>query len=279
MAVVVIPRYFNPTLVVTSLGTIATFRNGQGLAMEFRIERSIKSTPDTCGLSICNMDPIRAVGMGAIFSQLGVSQVTVAGGYELVVAGMFLGDVRRFRSARRSGPDVWTDIDADDSGDAFSDVPIRVSTFQMTAAEMIGVAATAMGVVQSPSVAEVIATGDYTRQGPFGCVMTGHARDLLDAACRRLGCRWWLRDKQLFLARLGLADKTRPAVLITPSAVVGDVSIGGSGELSVPMMFDPNVVPGGQVSYLGSLFRVEHVVHSGGTRGSLWVSEIEGRVL
>jgi hypothetical protein len=279
MVAIVIPRYFNPTLIVSAIGVSIRFVNGAGLAMNFRVERSVTSTPDSCSVNVCNMEPTRAVAMNAAFSALGVSAFTVQGGYDVIAGGLFLGDVRRFTSARRDGADVWTDITGDDSGDAYSDVLLRVSNVAMTAAQMIAVAATAMGLVQAPSVAEVLARSDYTKQGPYTAVMVGKAHELIDAACRRIKCRWFIRDKQIHLVSLGLASSASQAVLITPQSIVGDASVGGSGTVSVPVLFDPNIVPGGQVSYLGALARVERVVHQGQTRGGLWTSQVEGRFL
>lgn len=285
MVVALFPRYFNPTLVVTMPGLVVTFANGRGLQIAFRIDRSMLGTPDSCDVAIANLEPTNAKLANTAFATLGISTLSIAGGYDGITAGMFVGDVRSFRSAHRVGVDVWTECKADDGGDAYSETLLRISTYQMTAAEMIAIAATAMGLVQGPSVAPVLATSDYTRVGPFSFVMVGKAHELLDAACRRIGARWWIRDKQLHLARLGQPDRTRPAVLIGPESITGEVAIGGSGEIEIPCMFDPNIVPGGQVAYRPAavspptLARVERVVHTGQTRGALWSSQVTGRLL
>lgn len=279
MIPVVIPRYFNPTLVVGLLGVSVRFANGQGLQVSFRIERTMLSTPDSCSVSICGLDPVRAIAMGALFTSTGLSPLVVLGGYDGIGAGLFAGDVRSFSSARRAGPDLWTDVIADDAGDAYADVPLRVSTVAMTAAQMIAVAATAMQLGQAPSVAEVLSRSDYTKQGPYTAVMVGKAHELIDAACRRIKARWWVRDKQIHLASLGLPSQASKAVLLTPQTVVGEPAFKGSGQISLPTLFDPNIVPGGQVSYLGTLFRVERVVHTGQTRGGLWTSAVEGNAV
>ncbi len=278
-AVIPIARYYNPTIEVSMVGTLVRSANGQGLAITFSVERTLTSTPDTCRVNVCGLDPVRAAAMGAVFQATGKSPLLLRFGYDLVTGGLFAGDVRKFVSQRRSNADVWTDADADDGGDGYSSVVLRISNVGMTAQNMIEVAAAAMGLIVSPAALETIAATDVGKQGPYTSVMTAAAHELIDAACRRLRCRWWIRDGQVFLAALGQPDRTRPAVLVTPQTLVGDVATGGSGEIAMPVMLDPNIVPGGQVSYLTTLFRVEKVVHSGGSRGVLCTSAIEGRAL
>lgn len=280
MAVLIpIARYFNPSIEASMVGISALFTNGEGLTIDFQVERSITSTPDSCRVSICGLDPVRAQAMGALFQATGTSKLSMRFGYDGVLGGLFVGDVRRFVSQRRSGTDVWTDAEADDGGQSYDSVVVRISNVGMTAQQMIELAALYMGLTVSPQAYQVIASSDATKQGPYTAVMTAAAHDLLDAAARRLGCRWWVRDTQIFLASFGQPDTTRPAIVVFPDTLVGDVATGGSGEMSFPVMLDPNIVPGGQVSYQGTRIRVDRVIHSGASRGKLCTSAVEGRAL
>lgn len=276
-----IVRYFNPRLELTMVGVVVRFENGRGLQVNFNIERSLSTTPDACHISVINLDPVRALAMGATFQALGAAQLQLRAGYDAVLVGVFAGDVRTFVSQRRLGSDVATEVEADDGGGTYTDAIIRpaISNVGQTAEQSIQIAATYMGLIVSPQATQVIAATEPGKAGPYTAVATGKASELMDAACRRIGCRWYVRDAQLFLLRLGAPDSSRPAVLVTDRSLVGDVATGGSGEVSMPVMFDPNIVPGGQVSYRTTAFRVERVVHSGSTRGTLWVSRVEGRAL
>lgn len=281
VALVPIARYYNPSIEVSMVGISSLFTNGEGLTMSFEVERTLTSTPDTCKVSICGLDPVRAQAMGALFLATGTSKISVRFGYDGILGGLFVGDVRDFVSQRRAGDDVWTDATADDGGQSYSDAVIRPpqSNVAQTAEQTIRIAAAYMELIVSPQAEAVIAATEPGPAGPYTSVFSGKASELMDAVCRRINCRWWIRDTQLFLTRLGAPDSTRPAVLVFPQVLVGDVSTGGSGEIALPMFCDPNVVPGGQVSYLGTRFRVERVVHSGASRNALCVSMVNGRAL
>lgn len=287
MAATIIPiaRYFNPTLILaiglTSITTIK-FLNGAGLAVEFNVTRTLTNTPDSCSVKIAGLDPLRAELMGANFRATGKSKLNLRLGYDGVTAGVFAGDVRKFVSQRRAGADTWTDADADDGGDAVANARLPDAlkcSAKLTAENMVDIAAGVMELIVPPQTYAVIRSTNVQAQGEYTCVATSMATDLLDAAARRVKCRWWIRDGQLFFTQLGLADKSRPAIQITPQTLVGDIGSGGVGMQTLPVMFDPNIVQGGQVAYLGTLFRVEQVVHSGSTRGGLWTSVVEGRAL
>ena len=282
MTLIPIVRYFSPTLIVNVVGTVVTFRDGNGLNMKFTVRRSIATTPDSCMVEIEGLDPIRARLMNTVFSELGVgAKMIVQGGYETGVGGLFTGDLRDFRTEIRRGPESWTQATADDGGDAISDTIVPVpSTAGLTAQNMADLASAAMGLVQSPSVAATIAASNPLAQGPYSATGVRTARDLLDAVARRCKCRWWVRDSQLFLGARGIADPSRPAILLTDATIVQPVSESGSGSVRVGCFFDPNIVPGGQVAYRATRIRVESVVHSGETRGGqVWTSQIVGRTL
>lgn len=279
--IVPIRRYFSPSLLVDILGFPVEFRGGQGLAMRFRVTRSMSASPDTGEVEIIGLDPKVQEKMGALYTARETGQLVIRGGYESALAGVFRGDLRSLKTNDPRGADILTIAVADDGGEAVAEVPLRISNAGMTSAQMIEVAAAALELIVHPSAATVLAEASVLQQSPFTAVVTGHAVDLLDAACRRLRCRWWTRDGQLFLlTRRGVVDKARPAVEISEKARIANPSMLGGGLYGVPTMFDPNIVPGSQVVVDGKFLRVETVVHSGLTRGSdVWRSEVVGRIL
>lgn len=286
-----VPRYYDPALTATVGPTTVIFAKGQGLQMSFSVERSITPTPDTARVSIANLDTARTGAMLALFAAAGplsLQQLRLQGGYSGALTGFFGGDLRKFTSARVSGSDIYTDVLADDGGNAVADVVIPTHARSTLARNPTDLAGTALALINSsgksapitlaPSAAEILAAGDQSRSY-YQAVTIGKVTDLLDEMARRLYCRWRIRDQQLHLSSLYQADKNRPALVLLPEIITGEISFGGSGELEVSLLFDPNLVPGGQVVYLNSAFRVDHVVHSGSTRGGLWTSTIRGKAL
>lgn len=287
-----IPRYYNPSLSVSLLGQTVLFRDGLGLDVKFRIQRTTQAVPDTCAVEIEGIALERRLAMGALFSTVGSTEAIVLGGYDGVQAGMFRGTLREFRSTVRSGAATKTTFRADDGGDAIADanLPSKVkSTIGLTPQNAIDLAVAALSayetlagrapIVAHPSVAAIVAASDPSRTTPYTAVHVGSAKDLLDKTCRRIRARWWIRDGQLFLGRRGFVDASRPAVLVTPQTLIAEPAIEGSGLQTLQVFFDPNIVPGSQVVYLGSHLRVEAVVHQGRTRGEVWSSTITGRSL
>ncbi|MEC9048881.1 MAG: hypothetical protein VYA51_12795 [Planctomycetota bacterium] len=279
--------------VVSIVGQILTFQNGEGLNMKISIERSLNPEPDECKLSIEGLDPFRARLMGQVFRETRVGQaVTVQLGYDVIPVAAFSGLLETFDDNVPQGPALWTHATAGDAADIFDDVklpPGLSSNVGLTPLEQINIAMAAMGILPGPSVAPVVAGASPLAQGPFSASGVRRASDLLDAACLTLRCRWWVRDRQLHLARNGLPDPSRLAVIIAPMQpgprmpgvpLVAPPSFGGGGIMNCTTFMDPTIVPGGQVSYQGGLFRVEHVIHSAETRStSPWTSSIVGRAL
>lgn len=281
VAFVPVVRYFNWALAVTILGAPFVFLNGEGLNMSFRVRRSVSADPDEAEVGVEGVEPIAARALNRVFSELGVGPLLVQGGYDAVLGGLFAGDLRSLTAPVQRGPALWVLAAGDDAGDRIADalVPIN-TTLGLTAGQMVTIAAAALGVAPGPTVAAVLATARPDAVLPFSAAGVRKASDLLDAACRRIGCRWWVRDLQLHLGRRGLVDPTRPAIILTEQNITAPLAEDGSGVVRVPAFFDPNMVPGSQVIYLGTAFKIESVTHSGETRGTrIWTSEIEARAL
>lgn len=286
-------RYYNPIAIVTVVGQAITFVNGEGLNMKIDIERTLAPEPDQCRLAIEGLDPFRARLMGQVFRETRIGQgVTVQLGYDAVPIFAFSGVLESFTDSTRRGEALWTLATAGDGADAFDDValpPALNSNVGLTPQQQIDIAIAALGIAPGPSVPIVVAGANPLAQGPFSASGVRRATDLLDAACLTLRCRWWIRDRQLHMARKGLPDPTRPAIIIAPQQpgprlpgvpLVEPVTFGGGGIMHAATFLEPNMVPGGQVSYQGGLFRIEHVVHSAETRSSTpWISRIVGRAL
>lgn len=277
-APIAIPRYFAPELEASILQTSV-----RGLTMRFAVRRSMAVEPDTCELSIAGLASARLQAMAALFNTLGTSTLQLRGGYSGALAGIFTGDVRSFRGPVREGGDTWAHIMADDGGDAISNTIVRIpspaaSTLGLTAQQMIEVAAAAMSLTLDPSVAAVVSASDPTTQGPYTAVQTSRAVDLLDAACRRIRARWWVRDGKILLGRKGVVPAK--ATRIPNGAVIQEPATAGSGLMRAVVFFDPNLVPGGQAVIGTQAFRIESAAHAGETNSAqVWTSDIVGRAL
>jgi len=286
-------RYYNPTAEITIVGNRVNFADGLGLNVKCTIERSFESEPDRCSVAIEGLDPVRARLMGQIFRELPdspVNTMTVAIGYDAIAVPAFTGRLESFTDSTQVGPETWTYATAGDGADAYdTDKIVEAKATQAPVATQVRYAIAVLGLVEGPSVTPVINSVDPAAQGPFNQSGARTAADLLDNACRTLRCRWYIRDGMVHLVRQGLPDPSARAVVIAPqqpgprfpgAPLVEPVTFGGGGIMKCATFLDPGIVPGGQVSYQGGMFRVEHVVHSFETRGAApWVSRIVGRSL
>jgi len=286
-------RYYNPIAVLTVVGQVVTFADGEGLNFRFSVSRSMDPLPDRLEFGIEGLDPIRARAMGEAFkrSDLPLGRaVTLQLGYDAVPISAFTGLLETFVDQIPRGPALWAVGTAGDGADAYeTDKIVSAKSGFAPLQTQLDEAAAVLGVLVHPSAQAVVGGVNPSAQGPFSASGVRTAADVLDNVARTCRARWWIRDGQLFMARNGLPVPGAPAVVIAPmqpgprfpgAPLVEPVTIGAGGELRATTFLDPLIVPGGQVSYQGGIFRVDAVVHSGETRSAApWTSRIVGRAL
>lgn len=285
-------RIYKPSAILTLSGQVITSIAIPGVAtlrVQFQIQRTMTPSPDTATATVWGLDPIRATAMRALFAELGRDKLTIASGYDGITSHIFAGDVRSIRRVQ-SGGDVGLVVTADDAGDALADATISLSTAGLTAQNLIDYALLALAaagapVVAHPSVAAAVglATPSST-VSLFSSVHVGKVSDLLTEAARVLGCRWWIRDNQLFMAARGLPTDGM-GVFLPRTHWLSEPADDGSGLVRMSTFLDPNIVPGRQVSIQGRLsplgiepMRVESAAYTADSEGSSpWSVEVACR--
>lgn len=311
------PRYFHPSVSVAiagqSFGDVVSGTNTEAIGgyaprIAFRITRSMQPVPDTANIDIYGLAPERREAMTTVFQTAGRSGAQILAGYEGIQSVVFTGFVRSMRSGLGlADGDIVTRVIADDAGDVIRDAEIDLPPFALRAVNvstMIQIALEAMNrkaieslplflaissptIVEHPSVQQVIASKSAIALIDFREDTAGSAASLLDKAARMLGCRWYIRDGQLFFAQLGLVNDPGIAVALPPEVWLAEPDDDGSGIIRVPVLFDPNLQPGRAVAIVGRLLpgvpepcRVEHVVHTGDNdSGTPWASMLTARRL
>lgn len=276
-------RYFKPACVVTIAALVLTNIDGEGLRVAFTVDRTMTREPDTARVVVYNLGEAERQAAGRLFAETGRTKVTLAAGYDGVTIPLFAGDVRKLRTDRRAGPDRMTEIQADDSGDAISDVIFaevpgagagaKITTTGMTAQNMIDAALAAFAtygepIVAHPSVAAAIAAVAPAATQTFAVVHVGKATELIDQAARVLDVRWWIADGQLFMARRGLPTDPQLSIVLDADRLLAEPDSDGSGLWRITSLFDPNILPGRQIVVNGIPMRVEATQHGGDTRAS-----------
>ncbi len=300
------PRYYKPSAIATLTSVAGTVFSVQdinlpppaprGPRIAFRVSKTLMSEPDEAEVAIYNLAPEREALAGTAFAELGRAQLLLFAGYEAATTRLFTGDVRTMRSHQKEGADYAWVCSADDAGDALAEITVSYSTSGWTVANMIQIAVAALAagdpargilpypLVQGPSVAAAIAAAGPAAQGTlFSGVHAGKVTDLLDEAARICKARWWVADNILHFAQRRFPTDGLAFVLRSPGWL-GEPSDDGNGVTRIPVLFDPNLSPGRQVTLVDQRlqqrfvkpvpYRIDAVTHTGDTRGGPWTSEL-----
>ena len=265
------PRIFRPAVRVTLAGQPI---EALGLPLvpsprvSFRVTRTMTSTPDSASVAIYGLDLPRRQAMQTIWTELGRAELSVGSGYSGVTINLFRGDVRSL-SSQLDGTDYVTHATADDAGDAITDAAIPpgfMSTAGVAAPKMVEIALACINspaayvppagpplipITPHPSVAAAIATMNPAALTLFyTSVRIGKARDLLDEAARIIGCRWFIRDSQLYFAKRKLPTDGL-AIVLPRTHWLAEPAEDAGGTIKVATFLDPNLSPGRQCVLVG----------------------------
>lgn len=309
------PRIFRPCVSVSFAGYPIPNLDGTGHRIAFRVSKALTAAPDTAEVRVFGLSYATRSAMAGVFAEIGFAPMTIESGYDLVLGSLFVGDIRRLDAPPYAHADVPIVATGDDSGDAIANAPLPPaipSTLGFNAQNMIDAAILAFAqpvinpatglvsspgttIVPHPSVAAAVATANPAAVTTvYTFVNVGKARDLLDEAARLLGCRWWIRDKQLFMARRGLPVDGL-AVELPSTHWLSEPAEEGEGVVRIATFLDPNLLPGRQVAIyrapakaltkLGApppgapeFFRIEAGEYTGDTHGDQpWVADLTMR--
>jgi hypothetical protein len=294
------PRLFRPSAAITIAGTLIQDINlpppaPRGPRIAFRVRRDLTSTADTAEVSIYNLAPERERLLCAVFHELGRAPLQVSAGYESILSLLFSGDIRSILGHVRSGPDYALVLTADDAGDALAELSTSYSTAGWTARNMIDAALLRLNagdpiqkiapypIVEHEGVAKTIAAAGAAASGTmFSGVGVSKVADLLDEAARICKARWWVAGGVLYMAARRLPVDGL-AIVLPRKLWLQEPSDDGAGVVRHSVMFDPNLIPGRQVSLVDptfrrspapELFRVESVEFAGDTRSGPWSADL-----
>ena len=267
-------RMFKPVLVAILAGQVVPFLEG-GLRVAFTITKTLDKTPDVATCSFYNLAPERRIAAQTTFSELGRARLSIRAGYDGIAIDLFAGDIRRMQSTRRVGPDVITEVRADDGGDALADVNAQLYGADVKVRQMVDVAlaffaANGHPITKHPSVDIVIGAASplITEKG-WSTAHNGKATDLLDQAARLCEARWFVRGGFLHFAARNL-PLDGPAVIVERTHWLSELDEDGSGLARLSVLMDPNIEPGRPVVVQGMPFRVEAATYAGDTESGPW---------
>jgi hypothetical protein len=251
----------------------------EGLAVKFTIKRSLKPEPNTCDLTLYNLNRDHRLALQSQKSAL----VQVDAGYVGATSTLFLGDLRTTFS-QREGADWVTQLSSGDGEKAIqtsrANIPIRkgsdIGDVLTALAKALGVGA---GNVSS-AVAKLRATG-VAGAFSMGTVLSGSAASELSRILEPVGYTWSVQAGVLQIVGITEALTDFAINLSESSGMIGSPSVDKDGVLSVRMLIQPHVLPGRKLVLkaheIAGQYKIEETTHTGEPRGNDWYIDAKAR--
>lgn len=270
--------------------------DGEGLFMEWTVERKLTSNADTGTVRIYNLGALQQGLMEAIvkaskgFSAIGNIEISI--GWDKMVFSLMAGQIWKLKAKLYEDPDVVTEIEFGDGLASNRDSqPLTTQVAQILVTDLLtllaskfspprflDVAQVTAAVVTSPNGLRTLGTFDGTgrpAKQTFDDIVSGLGPDY----------SWGYGPRGLIVVYnrglLSIAAGTAPE-LVKPSTGLLRATLEDNGSVSFDALANPSIMPGSAVSIIdrfnkpvGQLvMRVESVIFSGSTRGESTMSAV-----
>lgn len=237
------------------------------LDVAFRVTKTLKKEPNTCELTIYNLNkehrdqlaqieaPVVKIkasykgrgsagtaALAAVDSLLGNSNSTEAG-------LIFLGDVRDV-SSRFDPPDWVTTLESGDGEKKKRGSRINKSFAKGTSLKTVmGEAAKALGVGLGNIDKKALSAKLLGAGGEFlnGVTLSGPASKELDRVIKSAGLEWSVQDGVLQILEPGKPLEDISVVLSSSTGLIGSPTIGNDGVVRMTALINSDIVPGRQL--------------------------------
>lgn len=260
--------------------TLDTFQI-EGLAIDFKVKKSIGRAANTCTLSVTNLSR----DTRARLSELGRgTRVKLEVGYENEDLHVLFNGGSRTIDVRHEKTDYILDIEARDRGDNI--LQKRVNRSYPPGTEVRTVIRDLVDALEigrgNLSELEGVGLEGVGRTFPEGTVLSGQASRELDEILRSMGLRWSVQNGVLQLQRRGRPLSAQAVNLSPETGLVGspalDTSRRRSGIVNAVAFIMPDLVPGRKVSLQSELYsggyEIRQVEYSGSWRATDWYANL-----
>ncbi len=262
---------------------------GQGLRLDWQVEKMRGGDPDSASLTIYNLATVSRALLATAWAAMMPTIVTLFIGWGGLPELVFRGDAWHMVPERVEGTDVLTTIQARDGGGAVRDTPPSGSTgfglgLQLAVAQILGLMKLPPSSTAMASIAAA-AAGNVAAQS-LQHIDATEPREALDVLLASVGLGWGIADGMFVVYRGGLRDDVLPAIL-TPQTGLLNWRVVDDGGVEFEALAQSSVVPGCQVSILGPLgavigggpLRIDEVRFSGSTEGVSTMAGVARKVV
>jgi hypothetical protein len=244
------------------------------LRVEFRVDKSLSSEPNTCSITVYNLaERTRSL------LQDKPTLIRLDAGYEGSMSRLFVGDLV-FSESMRTTADWESRLQVADGSRAYKARVNRGYARGVQARDALREIAQAMGT--SPP-RNIEGASELLSSYSAGLVLDGPAHSALTKLLGAHGLEWSIQDGHLQILR---PNDVRPDQAVLVSQETGMIGTpehsapkenGGKPTLSVQTLLDPRIHPGGRIALRepGRLYKVERVSHTGDSHAEAWETHVE----
>lgn len=271
-----------------SLRVVVSTIQIEGLRVAFDIVKTIEPEPNTCVLSIYNLNETRRGQLSTLATNKILIPVAVEAGYvEGPTEQLYLGAARRVYS-RYDGADIVTTIESGDGEKAMRDAKI-----QKTIPKGAPISQAVKEIVKALQ-AEGLSPGNVEKaiQGikingrtsfPSGSILSGPAAGQLTGLLKSAGLTWSVQNGQIQILTDALASSGQVLLLSPKTGLISSPEIDSEGILSATSLIIPGLRPGARIYvdavFVKGNFRLESVQYAGDTHSDSWYAELRGKPL
>jgi len=247
------------------------------LRVQFKIEKSLESSPNACEVTITNANPATRA-----FLEKKPLVVRLDAGYDDNSRHVFTGDLR-YGQSQLDGTDWNTTLQLGDGDRAYRNARVsrsyRKGTSVITALKEV---ATSLGLQLSGDVA---ASPDLQVQFASGHSLQGPARDELTRLLAPFGYHWSIETGRLQILKDQAVAPGTAFLISQDTGMIGSPDYatpernGKPPQLKVKTLLYPELFAGAPINVnsrdVEGVFRINKLIHSGDTHDSDWTTEIE----
>lgn len=247
-------------------------RDFTGLRIQFSVEKTSESNPNTAKISIFNLNE-SSRGFCEKKGQALILEVGYAPlDQDILKEIIFQGDTGKVSSARQ-GSDWVTTFEVGDgeknlTNKNFNKVFQSSSSLRTMIDEVVG----SLGFAKGP----VDGIDDKTFQSPV--VLSGGSKEILDQLVEEAGAEWSVQNGALQILKPSKATKDEVVVISKESGLI-NVPIKREEGIEVQCLIQPKLYPGRRIQLISSTFngiyRVRKANFDGDTNEGDWMAKLE----
>lgn len=255
---------------------------GPGLTVIFNVVKTVKKEPNTCDLTVLNLNPDHRAQLAAAKTPW----VSIEAGYDSFTSMIFRGQVRTTHSFK-DGSDWVTELSTGDGEKSLKNARINKSYAKGTGIETVIndlVDQLGLGTGNAKKKSRLAKWAEGGKKILNGLVVSGSVKTELDGILKSAGLEWSVQDGELQFLETGKPLEGLAHNLSAKTGLIGSPTIGSDGLAQMQSLLNGTIIPGGLIKLKSrelpvGFYRSERCEYIGNTAGDEWYVNIEGKAI